>query len=109
MLSILRRLQPQGHGPCIGEGSQRSKVGVRIGGTLGGIDPLVPFKRATRRVKKGSLLKGSPYYYLGQGKRQKHRTRPVRHALVLEESPEQNTKTVFSSPHPSSKADKLYL
>ena len=32
-------------------------MGVRIRGTLGDIDPLnkVPFKRATRRVKKGPL------------------------------------------------------
>ena len=32
-------------------------LGVRIGGTLGDIDPLskVPFERATSRVKKGPL------------------------------------------------------
>ena len=32
-------------------------VGVRIRGALGDIDPInkVPFKRAIRRVKKGSL------------------------------------------------------
>ena len=40
----------------------RFSVGVRIGGTLGDIDPLnkVPFKRAKSRVQKGPLLWGLP-------------------------------------------------
>ena len=37
-------------------------LGVRIGGTLGDIDPLnkVPFKRARSRVQKGYPLRGLP-------------------------------------------------
>ena len=37
-------------------------MGVRIGGTLGEMDPLnkVPFKGSTSRVQKGPLLEGLP-------------------------------------------------
>ena len=44
-------------------GSRESlKLGVRIRGTPGDIDPLnkAPFKRAISRVKKGPLLSGLP-------------------------------------------------
>ena len=50
-------------------------MGVRIRGTLGDIDPLnkVPFKRAIRRVKKGSPLRRPPNTTWDVGTRQADR------------------------------------